>query len=239
MTGSTAGVGKELAGILYSKNARVYVAARSAEKAEGVIYSLKNKYPTSSGNLIFLHLDLNDLTTIKRTAEEFLSKENRLDILWNNAAIMAPPAGSKSKQGHDKQLGVNTLGPFLLTKLLTPVLVQTAKTSAPGTVRVMFVSSSITYLAAPPGGVDVERLKTRYLYDPIQMYSVSKAGNALYALHFAKLYGKDGVISTVSGMTISPSRHPVFSADIGDLRAGILEIWSRNYNASSTGSIDF
>lgn len=184
----------------------MYVAARSSEKAAGVIYGLKNRHPTSTGDLVFLHIDLDDLTTVKKAATEFLSKENRLDILWNNAAILAPPPGSKSKQGYDRQLGVNTLGPFLFTKLLTPIMVKTAKTSTPGSVRVMFVASSATYLIAPTGGVDIDRLKSRHPYTPMEMYGVSKAGDALYALHFAKLYGKDGVISTVSRSTFQTSK---------------------------------
>lgn len=97
---------------------------------------------------------------------------------------------------------MNTLGPFLFTRVLTPILVQTAKTSAPGSVRVMFVGSSATYLFTPKGGVDVEKLENRHPYSPGEMYGVSKAGDALYALHFAKLYGKDGVISTVSEITL-------------------------------------
>ena len=205
VTGSTAGVGKELAGILFSKNAKVYVAARSQNKAEKVIYGLKNKYPTSKGDLIFLHIDLNDLATIQQGAKEFLSKEKRIDVLWNNAAVMGSPEGSKTKQGYDKQLGVNCLAPFLFTKLLTPLLVETARSSPRGSVRVMFVASSATYLFTPKGGVEVEKLAKGRTYSPMYMYGVSKAGDALYALHFAKLYGKEGIISVVSPFRIDES----------------------------------
>ena len=84
---------------MYAHNAKVYVAARSAEKAEISIGQMKLKYPKSSGELIYLHLDLNDLTTIKTSAQEFLSRETRLDVLWNNAGVMVPPQGSQTKQG--------------------------------------------------------------------------------------------------------------------------------------------
>lgn len=87
MTGSTSGVGRELAKILYGSNARVYVAARSPEKAKTTIETIKTECPKSTGSLVFLKLDLSDLSTIKASAEEFLEKEEKLDVLWNNAGV--------------------------------------------------------------------------------------------------------------------------------------------------------
>ena len=66
---------------------------------------MKTNFPDSKGELVFLHLDLDDLSTIKKSAEEFLSKEQKLDVLWNNAGVMVPPQGSKTKQGYEMQLG--------------------------------------------------------------------------------------------------------------------------------------
>jgi retinol dehydrogenase 12 len=88
---------------------------------------------------VFLRLDLDDLTTIKKSAEEFLAKETRLDVLWNNAGVMIPPQGSKTKQGYELQLGTNNVAPFLFTKFLTPLLVETAKSATKGSVRVLWV----------------------------------------------------------------------------------------------------
>ena len=127
MTGSSGGIGKDLARILYEHNAKVYIAARSEEKTSGAIKEIQSAHPNSRGTLIYLHLDLNDLTTIKASATEFMSKEQRLDIIWNNAGVMVPPAGSKTAQGYELQLGTNNVAPFLFTKLLTPLLVETAK----------------------------------------------------------------------------------------------------------------
>jgi retinol dehydrogenase 12 len=107
-----------------------------------VIEEMKSNVPASKGELVYLHLDLEDLTTVKPSALEFLSKEERLDVLWNNAAVMNTPPGSKTKQGYELQLGTNNIAPFLLTKLLTPLLVKTAQTAAKGSVRVVWVSSS-------------------------------------------------------------------------------------------------
>jgi retinol dehydrogenase-12 len=101
VTGSNTGVGKEVARILYSKHAKVYIFARSAEKANKAIESIKHTFPHSEGELHFIHLDLNDLRTIKRSAEQFLSKETKLHVLFNNAGLMQPPSGSTSAQGYE------------------------------------------------------------------------------------------------------------------------------------------
>lgn len=93
VTGGAAGLGFELVKILYNSNAKVYIAARSEEKASKAIASIMKIFPESSGEMVFHHLDLNDLTLVKQSADSFLAKENRLDVLWNNAGVMAPPQG--------------------------------------------------------------------------------------------------------------------------------------------------
>jgi retinol dehydrogenase-12 len=201
VTGSSSGIGKELAQILYSHNAKVYVAARSAEKANQAIDAIKSAFPNSKGVLEYLHLDLNDLTTIKNSAEKFLSKEERLDVLWNNAAVMVPPRGSKTKQGYELQLGTNNIAPFLFTKLLTPILQKTAKTVPPGTVRVVWTSSVVAEVSSPTNGVDIENLDYKVDKPLWHKYGLSKAGNILHAKEFARLYQADGIISVV-GRTI-------------------------------------
>lgn len=195
ITGSTAGVGKELAQILYSCNAKVYVAARSAEKASTMITQTKAKYPESEGELIFLYLDLANLTQVKKSANDFLSKEQRLDVLWNNAAVMAPPEGSVTKQGYELQLGTNALGPFLFTKLLTPLLCQTAKSA--GSVRVAWVSSSAAELQSPNGGLDMSNLDYRSDKSIHYKYAVSKVGNIFHCKEYAKQHQEDGIVSMV------------------------------------------
>jgi NADP-dependent 3-hydroxy acid dehydrogenase YdfG len=101
VTGSNTGVGKEVAQILYSKHAKVYIFARSLEKANKAIESIKHVFPHSEGELHFIHLDLNDLHTIKNSTEQFLSKETKLHVLFNNAGLMQPPSGSTSAQGYE------------------------------------------------------------------------------------------------------------------------------------------
>ena len=158
MTGASSGIGSALAEILYLHNAKVYVAARSAEKAADAISAIKSRVPESKGSLIFLHLDLDDLTSIKGSADAFLRDNDRLDVLWNNAGVMTPPQGSKTKQGYDLQLGINNVAPFLFTKLLCPILAKTAKTAPPDSVRVVWVSSDGAEYFSPKGGVDLNNM---------------------------------------------------------------------------------
>lgn len=198
VTGANAGVGKELARLLYSRNGTVYVGARSSEKAEAAIQWIKEQHPNSNGSLTYLHLDLNDLEGIKISADDFLSKETRLDVLFNNAGVMMPAQGSKTKQGYELQLGTNCVAPFLFTKLLTPVLRETARTSPKGDVRVVWVSSMIAQFLAPKGGVEMDNLDYKVDKGKEAKYAVSKGGNVLHALEYQRLYGGDGIISVVS-----------------------------------------
>lgn len=198
VTGANAGVGKELTQILYSKNAKVYLAARSAEKVAAAITTIKAAFPDSKGELVYLHLDLNDLTTIKASAEEFLAKESKLDVLWNNAGVMIPPQGSETKQGYELQLGTNCVAPFLFTKLLTPLLVKTAKEAPKASVRVVWVSSSAALVLSPNGGVDMGNIDYKSGKMAQQKYGVSKAGNYLHGAEFARRFGGEGIVSVVS-----------------------------------------
>jgi len=116
-------------------------------------------------------------------------------VLWNNAGVMVPPQGSKTKQGYELQLGTNGVAPFLFTKLLTPTLVKTAKESSLGAVRVVWVSSSVEEGASPKGGLDLSNLDYKKDQGAWHKYAVSKAGNILHSKEFAKRYGSDGVIS--------------------------------------------
>lgn len=110
---------------------------------------------------------------------------------------MIPPQGSKTKQGYELQLGTNCVAPFLFTKLLTPTLIKTAKLKPPGTVRVVWVSSSAAEGFSPKGGVDMTNLDYKKDQAAWHKYGVSKAGNLYHAKEYARRFGGEGVISTV------------------------------------------
>ncbi|KAL7948111.1 NAD(P)-binding protein [Trichoderma barbatum] len=199
VTGSNTGVGKELAQILYSKKATVYVAARSQAKATEAIQDIRSAFPASTGRLEFLALDLSDLEAVAKSAKEFITRESKLDVLFNNAGVMHPPQGSKTKQGYELQLGVNNLGHLLFTELLTPLLAQTAASypaSLPNSVRVVWVSSLYSEMGSPKGGFDPENMGyTKKEQSTYYKYSVSKAGVYYQAAEYAKRYKNKGIIS--------------------------------------------
>lgn len=101
VTGGNNGVGFELVKILYSKGAKVYMAARSEDKAKEAIKTIKSIVPSKSGEVKFLHLDLANLTTVKKAAEEFGAQEEKLDVLWNNAGVASIPADQRTPQGYE------------------------------------------------------------------------------------------------------------------------------------------
>ncbi|PVH72029.1 short-chain dehydrogenase [Cadophora sp. DSE1049] len=194
VTGGTGGIGKELVTILYQHNGKVYIAARSESKTKELIADLKQTYPNSTGDAIFLSLQLDDLPTIKASAEEFLSKEIRLDVLWNNAGVMVPPEGSKTKQGYELQLGINNLGHFLFTHFLTPLLKGTASTAAKDSVRVVWVSSSAAD-AAPHPAIDFNNMDYHIKEGLWTKYARSKAGNVIHSAEFARRTEGSGIVS--------------------------------------------
>ncbi|KAK5175562.1 short-chain alcohol dehydrogenase [Saxophila tyrrhenica] len=194
ITGGYAGCGKELSKIVYSKNGTVYLAGRSKDKADKAIEEIKQAHPSSDGRLEFLQVDLADLASIKPSVDSFMQKEQRLDVLTNNAGVMVPPDGSKASQGHELQMGTNCLGPYLFTKLLTPLLQKTASSSPPGSVRVTWAASMAT-LFSPTNGVVMESAGPKVHGQNGVNYAQSKAGNVLLAKGYQAEHSKDGIVS--------------------------------------------
>ena len=188
VTGGYAGCGRELANVLYQRNATVYVAGRSKSKAEAAINGIKQEHPNSKGRLEFLQVDLADLTTIKPATEGFMKKEKRLDVLTLNAGVMAPPVGSLSAQNFELQIGTNCLGHFLLAKLLTPLMKQTAELpdTEPGSVRITWAASTGVEFS-PKGGMTIDKDGNYVSPKGTELsYTTSKAGNVFMAAEFAR-----------------------------------------------------
>lgn len=146
-TGNT-GLGKETVLQLAKHSPKeIFLAARTPSKAEAAITDIKNAVPRS--NITFLQMDLTSFASIKKAADEFTTRSDRLDLLINNAGVMALPY-SKTKEGYEIQFGTNHMGHSLLTKLLLPTLLRTAEESN-SDVRVINVSSMGHQMAPGPG----------------------------------------------------------------------------------------
>jgi NAD(P)-dependent dehydrogenase (short-subunit alcohol dehydrogenase family) len=218
ITGGYSGIGFEVAKILYDKGGKVYIAGRSQEKAQEAIREIKSVSPTESGgSLAFLALELDNLTAIKEAVDAFKEKETKLDVLWNNAGVSQPPPGSQSKQGFELQLATNCLGPFLLTRLLLPLLEKAAEYFPDGTTvpspgnaavrspenatgRVIWLSSQIMELSAPTGAIIMSELN-HPPSNQTRNYVNSKTGNYLLACELAR---RDGLSKGIISVSVNP-----------------------------------
>ncbi|KAF2098522.1 NAD(P)-binding protein [Rhizodiscina lignyota] len=197
VTGGYTGVGLKLVEILYQHNATVYVAGRSQSKANAAITKLKNDFPRSGGRVEFLQLDLADLPTIKPAVQAFQQKERRLDVLTLNAGVMHPPAGSKTAQGHDMQVGTNCLGHYLLAILLRPILEQTAATAPVNSVRITWAGSLEMDLRTPKGGMLWDNKTNAPDYPKGSSYGYSKVGDRYLAYEYARRLGKGSKVISI------------------------------------------
>ncbi|KAJ2919177.1 hypothetical protein MD484_g1196, partial [Candolleomyces efflorescens] len=193
VTGANTGVGKETAKALLNHNAKVYIATRNREKTESAIQDLKTE---TGKEAIFLKLDLASLKSVKAAAEEFLSKETDLHVLFNNAGVMVPPIADLTTDGYDLQFGTNTLGHFYFTKLLLPALLKGAKSSSDGTARVVNTSSSASMFTSKINFDTLKDTRARRKTSPNTLYAQSKLGNAIFAKELARRYGDQGIVST-------------------------------------------
>ncbi|KAF8601545.1 NAD-P-binding protein [Ceratobasidium sp. AG-I] len=199
VTGGNAGIGKETCKVLLEKGAKVYMAARSKSKANEAIEWIQAA--TNGKTPVFLELDLANLDSVRRAANEFRQKEQELHVLFNNGGVMAAPVEMKTSNGYDLQFGTNVLGHYLFTMLLLPTLIHTAQSYGP--VRVVNTSSSGHWLA-PEGGINYDSLvrsdpkadEIRERLGPKGLYSQSKWANIVFAKELARQYEAQGIISS-------------------------------------------
>lgn len=120
ITGCSSGIGIDTARALSVTGATLYLTARDLKKAEQALGDLIEK-----PNVHLLTLNLNSLASVRACAEEFLSKSSQLNILINNAGVMATPEG-RTQDGFETQFGTNHLGHFTLFYLLKPILLASS-----------------------------------------------------------------------------------------------------------------
>ncbi len=192
VTGSNTGLGFETALDLYQKGAKVYVACRNKEKGLDAIERMKAI--SDGGELVYGHLDLASLSSVREFADKIIDTESRLDLLVNNAGVMIPPP-SKSENGFELQFGVNFIGHFALTGHLFDLLESTTGS------RVVTLSS----IAHKGAAIDFDNFRLEKTYNDWREYGQSKLADLIFALEFEKRLRKNG------NQIISLASHPGFS----------------------------
>ncbi|PJF45172.1 MAG: short-chain dehydrogenase [Phototrophicales bacterium] len=173
ITGANSGVGYESARALARKNATVIMACRNPQKAKAAHDQIIAEIPNA--RLDVMTLDLSDLNSVRDFAEAFHQKYDRLDVLMNNAGVMAIPR-AETAQGFEMQFGVNHLAHFALTGRLLDILLKTRKS------RVVTLTSQAHINAK----IDFDDLNHQQKYGRWEAYGQSKLANALFAIELAR-----------------------------------------------------
>ena len=176
VTGATSGIGFETAAGLLRQKATVVITAR--DEARGL--AAVDRLGSLGGRVELLLLDLASQASVRRAAAEFLQRFPRLDVLVNNAGASFFTR-RLTADGYEATFATNHLGPFLLTTLLAERLAR----SAPS--RVVNVSSLA--LARP----DLDDLMSERSFDPMTVYSKTKAENILFTAELAERWAGTGV----------------------------------------------
>ncbi len=194
VTGANSGLGVRTAEALAAQGARVLMGCRHEARAEAA-RALVAAAATGPAPVV-VPLDLADLASVRAAASEVDGLVDRLDVLMNNAGVMATPP-ARTADGFEMQFGTNHLGHFALTGLLLPVL---GRATAP---RVVTTSSNGHKL----GRVDFDDLHSdRKRYAKWRAYAQSKLANLLFAFELdrrARAAGRD---------LVSVGAHPGYSA---------------------------
>jgi len=174
VTGATGGLGFEAANALAAAGAEVVLAGRNDSKGLSALAKLRRN--CVHANVRFERLDLASLDSIAAFARTMITMGRRIDLLVNNAAVMAPPDRPLTVDGFELQFATNYLGHFALTAHLMPLLRR-----GPGA-RVVNVSS----LAASLKSIDLSDLQSARTYVPFRAYGLSKLAQLMFAFEFQR-----------------------------------------------------
>ena len=189
ITGANSGLGLAAAHVLARKGATVVLGCRSvpnAEKARAAILEV-----TPQANVQVGSVDVASLRSVRDFAESICRRFAALDVLINNAGIMATPH-AVSSDGFEMQLATNHLGHFALTGLLLPLMRERSGS------RVVAVAS----IAARSGRINFDDPMGEHRYDPWQAYNQSKLANLMFALELQRRLAK------TRSATVAVAAHP-------------------------------
>jgi NAD(P)-dependent dehydrogenase (short-subunit alcohol dehydrogenase family) len=183
VTGATDGLGKALAAELAGSGATVLLHGRDQERGEQTLTKLRTQ--TGSEALGWYRADLSSLAEVHSLAAQVAAEHERLDVIVNNAGIGSTLPGDgyrlESEDGHELRFAVNYLAPFLLTRLLQPLLLG----SAPA--RVVNVSS------AGQAPIDFDDVMLERGYTGVRAYCQSKLALVMLTFDLAEELGENGV----------------------------------------------
>ena len=191
VTGGNSGLGYEAVKAFAKKGAKVYMTSRSIEKGQNAQKQILDE--VSDAAIEVAQLNLADLSSVRKFANEFAGSEDRLDVLLNNAGIMMTPY-SLTADGFENQFGTNHLGHFALTGLLMETISKTPES------RIVNVSS----IAHKGGSFDFNDLlySNGKTYDPMKAYRRSKLANLLFTYELQRR------LSSAGNGTIAVAAHP-------------------------------
>ncbi len=173
VTGATGGLGYETALVLARAGAEVILTGRDDRKGQSAIEKIGHE--VSGARIAFEPLDLASLASITDFAQRMQARQS-LDLLINNAGVMALPRRQTTADGFEMQFGTNHLGHFALTARLIPLLRQA---SAPHVV-------SVSSLAHRTGSIDFSDLQGERIYSPWKAYGQSKLACLMFALELQR-----------------------------------------------------
>lgn len=175
VTGANSGIGWRTALELARAGSEVILAARSREKGADAVARIRRELPQAK-----LHAEILDLASLKsvRAFAAKLENEPKLDLLINNAGVMALPARELTENGFERQFGVNFLGHFALTTLLIPALLRAR---APRVITVSSVAANMRMKR-----INFDDLQAGRSYDPWNAYSQSKLADLMFALELSR-----------------------------------------------------
>jgi NAD(P)-dependent dehydrogenase (short-subunit alcohol dehydrogenase family) len=181
ITGATGGLGEESAAVLAARGALVVMTGRTAEKSAEAVARIRKRVPDA--RLQTVEMELSEPDSVRTAAERILKLAPRIDILINNAGLMAPPL-ARNSLGWESQFASNHMGHFFLTALLVPAIVAARQA------RVVNLSSSGHQFS----GVDFEDPHfNRRDYHPYVAYGQSKSANILFTVSLAAKLKSFGV----------------------------------------------
>jgi NAD(P)-dependent dehydrogenase (short-subunit alcohol dehydrogenase family) len=201
ITGTSSGLGIETARALSITGARLFLTARDVRKAKDALADI-----SEPGRTEFIEMDLESFESVRAAAKAILEKTDKINILINNAGIMAVPGLEFTKNGHELQFGTNHLSHFLLFQLLKPALL--AATTPNFHSRVVNVSSSAHRLNGINATDNYNFEKGGY--NPWVSYAQSKTANIYMANEIERRYGSRGLHATSvhpGGIATGLSKH--------------------------------